>query len=309
MLHYIPHLRPIALNNIHDIPAILSEHINDGATSSSAFLTEADIPSVLDPYDCPEFHSTTIHVLNTDALTAAVTILDKSGNEDDEDEIPMNKTIVLNSCSDERPGGAYAALLEPQPATAGNETPPSSPATEERKYPLQPISLEESLCLCTTLYTTLHKSWYPWPNIGENCVRGIYSPGVVIFRNPKNLELITEHEERHVVSMLSISAPYKRPLDPCGTQFRDAKDLEYLRRKLRFWLRVAAMNGQERLVLGAWGCGTRGCPNREVAEEMRRALEEKEFKGWFREVVFAIKDFNGEGNYDLFKKVLEGVVI
>ncbi|KAF8461333.1 hypothetical protein BDZ91DRAFT_632835, partial [Kalaharituber pfeilii] len=190
------------------------------------------------------------------------------------------KTIVLNSCSNERPGGKYAELLD---------------ALDQ-----------ESLCLATTLHTTLKKEWYPWPNSGPGSIRTIYSPGVVVFRNPTTLAPL-DYPKRRVVSMLSIAAPQNPPLDPTGTKLANQEDLETLRAKIRFWLRVAAMNGQERLVLGAWGCGSHLCPPSVIAEEMRKALEEKEFKGWFREIVFAIKEGNeerGKGNLEVFKGVL-----
>lgn len=59
----------------------------------------------------------------------------------------------------------------------------------------------------------------------------------------------------------------------------------------------------------AMGCGAYRCPPHVVAEEMKSILLEPEFKGWFRQVVFAIysRKGNGPGNYDIFKEVFEGV--
>lgn len=58
---------------------------------------------------------------------------------------------------------------------------------------------------------------------------------------------------------------------------------------------------------GAMGCGTYGCPPRQVAEEMRAILFEEEFVGWFKEVNFAINSARRTGptNYDIFKDIFE----
>jgi hypothetical protein len=59
------------------------------------------------------------------------------------------------------------------------------------------------------------------------------------------------------------------------------------------------------------GCGAYRCPPRLVAEEMKAALQEPEFKDWFRRVVFAIysNPQNGPGNFDVFKEVFQGVQV
>lgn len=66
------------------------------------------------------------------------------------------------------------------------------------------------------------------------------------------------------------------------------------------------------LILGAMGCGAYECPPRVVAEEMRVILAEPEFKGWFRQVVFAVysKDDRGsESNFEVFSEVFKDVSI
>ncbi|KAI5783934.1 hypothetical protein DFH27DRAFT_487818 [Peziza echinospora] len=295
VLHIPTYLAPLAKANLTETPHILAKHARDGATSASVLLTEAHIPHSLDADDCPNFPQTTIRVVPTDSLSAAISILAASASADEDAPLAKGKTVVLNSCSDKSPGGRYAELP---------------------LHVLSNTTQEESLCLATSLYTTLNPAWYPWANTGETCVRGIYSPGVVIFRDPRTLQMLPRAADRHVVSVLSLAPPSQRPLDPAtgGSTYADESDLAYLRRKLRFWLRTAATNGQERLVLGAWGCGGHGCPRRLVAEEMKRALGEREFKGWFYEVVFAITPRDGggreeDGSFVVFKEVLDGVVL
>lgn len=60
---------------------------------------------------------------------------------------------------------------------------------------------------------------------------------------------------------------------------------------------------------GAMGCGAYRCPPKLVAEEMKSALLDPEFKGWFRGVVFAVysNQRNGAGNFDIFQSIFNGV--
>ena len=55
------------------------------------------------------------------------------------------------------------------------------------------------------------------------------------------------------------------------------------------------------------GCGAYACPSTQVAEEMKAILLETEFKGWFREVVFAVYSTARGRNFDIFRDVLDGV--
>jgi uncharacterized protein (TIGR02452 family) len=83
---------------------------------------------------------------------------------------------------------------------------------------------------------------------------------------------------------------------------RDAKffakeaDIELFEQKIHMLLRVAALQGNETLILSAWGCGAFGCPPYHVAKMFKKILAE--YDGVFNEVVFAIL---GQ-NYELFKK-------
>jgi uncharacterized protein (TIGR02452 family) len=59
------------------------------------------------------------------------------------------------------------------------------------------------------------------------------------------------------------------------------------------------------------GCGAYGCPPRLVATEMRDILLESEFRGWFKEVVFAVysRQSNGPSNFEIFEEVFKGVEV
>jgi hypothetical protein len=53
------------------------------------------------------------------------------------------------------------------------------------------------------------------------------------------------------------------------------------------------------LYVGAMGCGAYHCPAPLVAWEMKKILEEEEFRGWFRRVIVAVYSTarNGLGNF------------
>jgi uncharacterized protein (TIGR02452 family) len=61
-------------------------------------------------------------------------------------------------------------------------------------------------------------------------------------------------------------------------------------------LAVAAENGHEALVLGAWGCGVFGNDTEEVAGLFGRALTEN-FRGAFARVIFAVVDWSPEERF------------
>jgi hypothetical protein len=109
------------------------------------------------------------------------------------------------------------------------------------------------LCYSSTLYITLKKSYYPWPNLGEGCVAGVYSPGVVIFRADLDHACVElPHGERCVVSVVTVAAPARAELTPDRQAFKSPATLEYLREKIRLVYRMAGHNGQQYLVLGMY---------------------------------------------------------
>ena len=68
-------------------------------------------------------------------------------------------------------------------------------------------------------------------------------------------------------------------------------------------------NGTHVFALGAMGCGVYFCPPRQVAEEMRAILLEPEFKGWFRDIVFAVYVTSGNPNFEIFSEVFSDVEV
>ena len=80
--------------------------------------------------------------------------------------------------------------------------------------------------------------------------------------------------------------------------------IETTENKIRTILRIAIVNNQKRLVLGAFGCGAFGNPPKHIAELFFNILYEDEFLNRFRSVDFAIlPDHNDrQGNFKAFEE-------
>ncbi|KAF2444916.1 hypothetical protein P171DRAFT_286137 [Karstenula rhodostoma CBS 690.94] len=196
--------------------------------------------------------------------------------------LSRGKVGVLNLASDGQPGGGW-------------------------RYTLSKTQ-EEALCYSSTLYPTLKPEWYPWPNTGPGSCAGIFSPDVVVFKDTIGNELVQlPAAERHLVSVITMAAPCLPKLTEDGERFAVASDLEDLREKIILTLRMAAMNGVTKLVLGAMGCGAYCCPPRVVAEEMKQVIEREEFRGWFEDLPFAVFAAGPVGmqNFEVFEKVFQ----
>ncbi|KAI0796175.1 hypothetical protein C8Q75DRAFT_730290 [Abortiporus biennis] len=246
-----------------------------GASQDSTFIS-AQLP-LLDRGQCPNHPPVTIIVVNSDSFTAARNIIKQDPNA-------KLKTAVLNLASDEwRAGGWVLTLSKTQ---------------------------EEALCYSSTLYPTLKEEYYPWPNVGPESIKGIYSPGIVIFKDDLDHDCVDlPFTDRQVVSVISVAAPRDPPLTNDQLHFKHEQDLDCMREKIRLVYRIAAHNGQEYVVLGAMGCGAYGCPPQGVAEEMKSILQEPEFKGFFKKIVFAVYSTSDNPNYDIFRRVLDRVAV
>ncbi|KAL0581493.1 hypothetical protein V5O48_000536 [Marasmius crinis-equi] len=268
----------ISKDTIARSEAITAQHSAQGATLDSTFISE-QLPA-LDPASCPKHPPAPVELVNLDSFTAARNIIKRfpaAANQ---------KVAVLNLASDELPGGGWdQSLCKTQ---------------------------EEALCYSSTLFATLKPKYYPWPNLGPGSVAGVFSPSIVVFKDDLDHDCVDlPEEERCVVGVITVAAPRWPELTPDKKQFAKESDLNDLRGKIRLVYRMAARNGREYVVLGAMGCGAYACPPRQVAEEMRSILLDEEFKGWFRNVTFAVysRPDNGNPNFGVFEKVFADVTV
>jgi uncharacterized protein (TIGR02452 family) len=196
------------------------------------------------------------------------------------------RTAVLNLASDEVPGGGWVQTLW--------------------------RTQEEALCYSSTLYATLKPKYYPWPNTGQGSVAGIYSPNIVVFKHDLDHECVDlPVTDRRIMSVITVAAPRGPDLTSNMKAFADQSVLEDLRGKIRLVYRMAASNGNEIVILAAMGCGAYMCPPEVVSKEMKSILLEDEFKGWFKEVVFAVYSTsrNGPGNFGVFAEEFKDVIV
>ncbi|KAJ3266389.1 hypothetical protein HK104_006114, partial [Borealophlyctis nickersoniae] len=206
---------------------------------------------------------TVVRVVNGDTIDVGAEVRDRGLNP-----------CLLNMASHSNPGGGW---------TSGAR------AQEEDLF----LRSTYALSLCNTLKLDTDRTWtYPIPPTG-----GIYSPDVCIFRDAEYTVLPTD--EIHFLSFMAVPAVRRPQLVDNGTRMSDT-DAALTLSKMRTALRIAALNGHDAVVLGAMGCGAFRNPPGHVAELFERVLCEEEFKDRFREVVFAVLDKKGEGNFRVF---------
>ena len=208
-------------------------------------------------------------------------------------EFPDKKIAVLNFASASRPGGGV---------TNGSS------------------AQEESLCRCSTLYATLNTKpmWQGYYDVNRNmhdvlhtdaC---IYSPDVVICKTDESIPKRMKAEDFVTVDVISCAAPNLRN-EPANKHNPETGKLVRIEpqklydlhlSRAKHILHIAAANGVEIIVLGAFGCGAFQNDPNIVAKAYRDAL--KEYAKRFDVIEFAIycRDYESK-NYDEFKKALK----
>ncbi|TID20546.1 mitochondrial chaperone BCS1 [Venturia nashicola] len=282
-------LSQTAQETISVLPSVL-ERLPNIDTEESALHLLNGLPS-LEAGNCPGHKGCEVRVIDDDTLDAAIALA----------KLDSARVVVLNLASDTHAGGGWlnGALAQ-----------------------------EESICYRSSLYLSLHASYYPLPPLGA-----IYTPSMVVMRTSwtKGHAIMhnTKPEDLPVMSVISLAAlrrPRTRSIrDPADRSiilrygFENHADRNLTKSKMRLCLRLAGMNGHTRLVLGALGCGAFRNPTEEVAICWREVLQEPEFSGgWWEEIVFAVLDKGSDGdngardnngNFAVFERVLNGLVV
>ncbi len=182
------------------------------------------------------------------------------------------KTAVLNFASAVSPGGGV---------TGGS------------------FAQEESLCRCSTLYPCLNTE-YLWANYYEPHRNGfdrrntddtIYTPHVIVFKQDELYPVALDEQYWFPVNIVTTAAPdLKRPRYQgemgCVNLSDDELMALHLKRAERI-LSIAAGEGNEVVILGAFGCGAFHNPPRIVAEAFKNVIKES-FLHKFKVIEFAI---------------------
>lgn len=155
---------------------------------------------------------------------------------------------------------------------------------------------EEDLFRRSNYFTSLTKEYYPME--GKETV---YTKNAFVVKsNAKSgYKLLGKVCVMDFIANPALANP---DLDESRERFDKQEDIELMKNKMRMIFKVAYGQGNDSLVLSAWGCGAFHCPARHVAGLFKEVLEE--FEGCFKVVIFAILGGNGFNN-KMFRTVFE----
>ncbi|EAW10626.1 uncharacterized protein ACLA_050980 [Aspergillus clavatus NRRL 1] len=271
-------LRKVAQETKGIIPFILT--LMPQAPPDATYYSTIGVPP-LDRKYCPKVQ-TLVKVVEGDTFDTAINLANAAQFLNHKDTTPV---CVLNMANATHLGGGWEGGVMAQ---------------------------EEALCFRSSLSATLNPDFYPMEPLGA-----VYSPSVVIFRE----NVLKDHrwmdlgktEWLPIVSIISMAAMIQPSLDETvkPPKYKNQKDRELTKGKMRLVLRMAAIHNHRRLVLGALGCGVLRHPKEEVAHCWLEVLQETEFKEWFEAIVFAVYDGPqqkalGIGNFRTFHEILDG---
>lgn len=152
---------------------------------------------------------------------------------------------------------------------------------------------EEECFRRSNYFKTLLQTYYPLEG-GDTIV----SKGVEYYRHGPELGYALM-ESKVKLDMIAQPALRFPQVTKDNKYFQYESDSFEFEEKINMLLGVAALHGNDTLILSAWGCGAFGCPVYHVAKKFKEILEY--YDGTFREVVFAIIG----SNYQLFKDSFE----
>lgn len=173
------------------------------------------------------------------------------------------------------------------------------------------VAQEECICRCSSLYMNLiqenviedfyqiHEKEYRKGNFpygsNDDC---IYTPNVVVFKSDEEFPELLQKDEWMFVDVITCAAPCL-----IGCNIQEDKLREIHRKRIRRILDIAKSEGEEVLILGAFGCGAFQNPVEIVAEEMVNVV--KEYQNCFETVEFAVYcSEKNKRNFEVFKSVV-----
>ena len=179
---------------------------------------------------------------------------------------------------------------------------------------------EEAICRCSTLYFSLieQSMWKGFytphraqrdPLHNDDC---IYTPGVVVIKTDTATPQALPPEDWYTVNVLTCAAPNLReqPSNPMndgdgarGVQIEKQELRQLHEKRMRRILSIAAAEGNEVMILGAYGCGAFHNPPNIVAEAMKTVVQE--YRSFFEAVEVAVYcPPRDDSNYRVFERVL-----
>ena len=179
---------------------------------------------------------------------------------------------------------------------------------------------EEAICRCSTLYFSLieqsmWKGFYAPHRAQKNPLHNddcIYTPGVVVIKTDTATPQALPPEDWYTVNVLTCAAPNlrERPSNPMndgdgarGVHIGKQELRQLHEKRIRRVLSIAAAEGNEVMILGAFGCGAFHNPPEVVAEAMRTVV--REYRSYFQVIEFAVYcPPRDDTNYRVFERVL-----
>ena len=180
---------------------------------------------------------------------------------------------------------------------------------------------EECICRCTTLYPCLNtdQMWNVFyrphrktanPLYNNDC---IYTPNVCVFKSDTNFPEPLPKENWWSVNILTCAAPNlrERPSNMMTPHARDTaakitpSELEkLLTARIRRIFEIAVANGNEVLILGAFGCGAFRNPPELVAKVFNKVMQDH--LCYFDTIEYAVHHTEHEvANYEAFCKEMQ----
>ncbi|KAH8727181.1 hypothetical protein GQ44DRAFT_704637 [Phaeosphaeriaceae sp. PMI808] len=328
------HLKLIADETKAELPNILSQLPRFDAMESSIYDLK-DMAS-LDPEDCPGYKlpeddaesgkaGTRIKVLDMDTFDVAISLAPEyTAQTHLETSQPRTSDSNDNNSMQQEEDLVMKDVLEDSTSSSNRTVKPVAVLNLASEFKAGggwqngALAQEEALCYRSSLYLSLHKSHYPLPSLSA-----IYSPYVLLIRDAmsRGHSLLTPKQQPAdlpVTAVISVAALRRPALTDDKKRFKNEGQRAETKRKIRVTLRVAAMHGHTKLVLGALGCGVFLNPPKEVADCFLEVMREKEFQGgWWEEVAFAVLDNvkgdqggkDGAGNFGVFYRALNGQIV
>lgn len=178
---------------------------------------------------------------------------------------------------------------------------------------------EESLCRCSTLYPVLKtennlKNFYDYHHDRRDNAytdRLIFTPNILVFKSDTDLPELLPEKDWFPVDVITCAAPNLKTRIHFFVKNRKAIKLKLTDDELykihlqraKHILTVAAYHGADIFIGGAFGCGVfQNKP--EVVSQVYKDIA-AQFKGYFKEIVFAIYDppKNNEKIFKAFNKI------
>lgn len=111
-------------------------------------------------------------------------------------------------------------------------------------------------------------------------------------------------DKPETLDMIAAPAVQNPAITRDGKEFQVPYDVETMEQKIRLLFWIGAKEGNDVLVLSAWGCGAFGCPKEHVARICKKISQEQQ--GLFKKVVFAIIGHNFlSNNFTTFQEVFQ----